>query len=135
MLRNVSRRLPFRPFLRFFYSYVVRGGFLDGKPGYVFCRLLGIYEYLSVAKYYELRRAEDDVRHARALSAVPSFLPDTIKLQARLPVGMLPQLIVQPLMSGSDGAVSQSSGSGDPSGAPAEEAAASATAAVTIGVN
>jgi glycosyltransferase involved in cell wall biosynthesis len=57
-LKNLSRFLPFRPTLRFLYSYLWKGGFLDGKPGYVFCRLLAMYEYLSVAKYYELKRAD-----------------------------------------------------------------------------
>jgi glycosyltransferase involved in cell wall biosynthesis len=70
-LKNLSRSLPFRPTLRFLYSYIWRLGILDGKPGYVFCRLLGIYEYLSVAKYVELKRAEDDRVQARSLSNVP----------------------------------------------------------------
>ena len=70
-LKNLSRVLPFRPALRFLYSYVWKGGFMDGMPGYVFCRLLAIYEYLSVAKYQELRRAEADQKAARSLSAVP----------------------------------------------------------------
>jgi hypothetical protein len=69
-LKNLSRRLPFRPALRFIYSYIFKGGFLDGRPGYVFCRLLAIYEFLSVAKYQELCRAEDDKRRERQLSAV-----------------------------------------------------------------
>ncbi|HEX3356473.1 MAG TPA: glycosyltransferase family 2 protein [Tepidisphaeraceae bacterium] len=72
-LKNVSRHLPFRPMLRFLYSYVYKGGFLDGPAGYVFCRLLSIYEYLSVAKYHELKRAEEDHRKARLLSAVPAI--------------------------------------------------------------
>jgi glycosyltransferase involved in cell wall biosynthesis len=72
-LKNLSRKLPFRPALRFLYSYVVKGGVLDGQPGYVFCRLLAIYEYLSVAKYVELKRAEDDRRMARSLSKVPEW--------------------------------------------------------------
>jgi glycosyltransferase involved in cell wall biosynthesis len=76
-LKNLSRRLPFRPTLRFLYSYIWQGGFLDGKPGYVFCRLLAIYEYLSVAKYYELRRAEDDIRKSRQMSSVPALAPPT----------------------------------------------------------
>jgi glycosyltransferase involved in cell wall biosynthesis len=70
-LKNLSRKLPFRSTLRFLYSYVWKGGFLDGQPGYVFCRLLAIYEYLSVAKYVELKRAEEDRKMARSLSAVP----------------------------------------------------------------
>jgi glycosyltransferase involved in cell wall biosynthesis len=72
-LKNLSRMLPFRPTLRFLYSYIWKGGIFDGQPGYVFCRLLAIYEYLSVAKYIELRRAKDDQRNARSLSAVPAM--------------------------------------------------------------
>ena len=55
-LRNRSRRLPFRPTLRFLYSYVLKRGFLDGYHGYIFCRLLASYEMLNVLKARELRR-------------------------------------------------------------------------------
>jgi glycosyltransferase involved in cell wall biosynthesis len=72
-LKNLSRYLPFRPSLRFLYAYVWKGGWLDGQPGYVFCRLLAIYEYLSVSKYKELKRADADARSARQLSAVPAL--------------------------------------------------------------
>jgi glycosyltransferase involved in cell wall biosynthesis len=54
-LRVWSRRLPFRPALRFFYSYVLKLGFLDGRAGYMFCRLLATYEMLNVFKARELR--------------------------------------------------------------------------------
>jgi glycosyltransferase involved in cell wall biosynthesis len=54
-LRTWSRRLPFRPTLRFFYSYILKRGFLDGYSGYVFCRLLASYEMLNVFKAFELR--------------------------------------------------------------------------------
>ena len=54
-LREWSRRLPFRPALRFFYSYVLKRGFLDGVEGYMFCRLLATYEMLNVFKARELR--------------------------------------------------------------------------------
>jgi glycosyltransferase involved in cell wall biosynthesis len=56
-LRRLAWALPFRPSLRFFYHYVWRAGFLDGYRGYVFCRLMTYYEFLSVAKAAELRRA------------------------------------------------------------------------------
>lgn len=55
-LREWSRRLPFRPTLRFLYSYVLKRGFLDGYAGYVFCRLLATYEMMNVFKAHELRR-------------------------------------------------------------------------------
>lgn len=54
-LKRLVRRLPCRPTLRFLYSYVLRGGFLEGREGYVFCRLLAFYEFLCVAKYKELK--------------------------------------------------------------------------------
>jgi glycosyltransferase involved in cell wall biosynthesis len=55
-LKAFASRLPFRPSLRFAYHYVLRAGFLDGYRGYVFCRLMGFYEFLSVAKAAERRR-------------------------------------------------------------------------------
>ena len=48
--------MPFRPLLRFLYAYVFQLGFLDGYAGLIFCRLLMMYEFLSVAKYYELKQ-------------------------------------------------------------------------------
>jgi glycosyltransferase involved in cell wall biosynthesis len=57
-LRTWSRRLPFRPSLRFFYSYILKLGFLDGREGYMFCRLLATYEMLNVFKARELRTRE-----------------------------------------------------------------------------
>jgi glycosyltransferase involved in cell wall biosynthesis len=57
-LKALSFWLPFRPSLRFFYMYVVRGGFLDGRAGFVYCRLLAIYEYLIVLKAREVNTAQ-----------------------------------------------------------------------------
>jgi glycosyltransferase involved in cell wall biosynthesis len=55
-LKSISQRLPFRPLLRFLYIYIWQKGFLDGRDGYYFARLHATYEFLSVAKTYELRR-------------------------------------------------------------------------------
>jgi glycosyltransferase involved in cell wall biosynthesis len=55
-LRTWSRQLPFRPLLRFLYCFVFKFGFLDGREGYMFCRLLATYEMLNVFKARELRR-------------------------------------------------------------------------------
>ncbi|HEY6008459.1 MAG TPA: glycosyltransferase family 2 protein [Geobacteraceae bacterium] len=57
-LRAWSRRLPFRPTLRFWYSYVWQRGFLDGRAGLTFCRLLAAYEMLIVYKAREGGRRE-----------------------------------------------------------------------------
>ena len=53
-LKLLSHRLPFRPLLRFLYVYVWQKGFLDGREGYLFARLHAMYEFLSVAKTFEL---------------------------------------------------------------------------------
>ena len=55
-LKLLSQRLPCRPLLRFLYIYVWQKGFLDGREGYYFARLHAVYEFLSVAKTYELTR-------------------------------------------------------------------------------
>jgi glycosyltransferase involved in cell wall biosynthesis len=55
-LKELSFRLPCRPSLRFLYMYFLRRGFLDGVPGYHYCRLLSIYEYMIEMKVAELRR-------------------------------------------------------------------------------
>ena len=48
--------LPFKPTLRFILFYIIRLGFLDGKAGYTYARLLSQYEYQIGVKLYELRK-------------------------------------------------------------------------------
>jgi glycosyltransferase involved in cell wall biosynthesis len=55
-LKEAARGLPGRPFLRFCHVYIWQRGFLDGRAGYCFARLHGVYELLSVMKTEELRR-------------------------------------------------------------------------------
>lgn len=55
-LRAFSRAMPFRPVMRFLYVYIWQKGFLDGIEGYYFARLHGFYEFLIVAKTYELKK-------------------------------------------------------------------------------
>jgi len=57
-LKALSFRLPGRPLLRFFYMYFLRRGFLDGWPGYLYCRLLASYEFMIVLKMAEIRRRQ-----------------------------------------------------------------------------
>ncbi len=65
-LRTWSRGLPFRPSLRFIYSYILKLGFLDGPEGYIFCRLLATYEMLNVFKAYERRKKGKTVKKLKA---------------------------------------------------------------------
>ena len=60
-LKALASRLPLRPTLRFVYMYVFRRGFLDGRAGYAYCRLLTTYESMTVAKERELRLREQGV--------------------------------------------------------------------------
>lgn len=46
MRRHVWPRIPFRPLIRFLYMYIVRLGFLDGKPGFHLATLMANYEYM-----------------------------------------------------------------------------------------
>lgn len=57
-LKRLSHHLPFRPTLRFLYVYIFQNGWLDGREGYYFAKLHGFYEFLSVAKAAELRKAQ-----------------------------------------------------------------------------
>jgi len=70
VLRRIWVRLPMRPVLRFLVWYVLRRGFLGGRPGFTFCALMAFYELTITTKMRELetihgentseRRAADD---------------------------------------------------------------------------
>ncbi|PSN14099.1 glycosyltransferase, partial [filamentous cyanobacterium CCP5] len=55
-LKKIWVRLPFKPLLRFMLFYVFRLGFLDGRAGYIYGRLLSQYEYQIGVKLYELKQ-------------------------------------------------------------------------------
>ncbi len=52
--KKIFRRLPCRPTIRFIYTYLFRGGILDGKAGFTYCRLIAWYEWLIVLKEREI---------------------------------------------------------------------------------
>lgn len=54
-LKKVWVHLPLKPILRFVLFYIIQRGFLDGKAGYIYARLLSQYEYQIGVKLYELR--------------------------------------------------------------------------------
>lgn len=89
-LKRLSQRLPFRPLLRFLYVYLWQRGFLDGREGYYFARLHAFYEFLSVAKTYELKKAQQVAQaESLALRGVSKGGDSSI---ARPPVAPAPQL-------------------------------------------
>ncbi|MBD1936076.1 glycosyltransferase family 2 protein [Microcoleus sp. FACHB-68] len=55
-LKRTWVRLPFKPILRFIVFYIIQLGFLDGRAGYIYARLISQYEYQIGIKLYELRK-------------------------------------------------------------------------------
>jgi hypothetical protein len=52
----IFQHLPFRPFLKFLYVYIIQRGFLDGREGYYLARLHAFHEFLCICKTYELKK-------------------------------------------------------------------------------
>jgi len=57
--KQLISRLPFRPVIYFIYVFLFRGGFLDGRDGFVFCRMRAMYQSMVVIKKYDLNRRRD----------------------------------------------------------------------------
>jgi len=55
-LKDLFFRLPARPAIKFFYYYLWRRGFLDGRAGLTYSALQTIYEYFISCKCAELER-------------------------------------------------------------------------------
>jgi len=55
-LKSLGYKVPFRPLLTFVYIYVLRGGFLDGYPGFCYCVLRSVYEFFIDLKKTELQK-------------------------------------------------------------------------------
>lgn len=55
-LKHISRFLPFKPLLHFFWIYIIRLGFLDGYHGFLWAIFHGfVYEMVATAKLFEHR--------------------------------------------------------------------------------
>lgn len=52
--KELFYRLPARPVVKFIFFYIIRRGFLDGKPGFTYAMLQALYEYTIVLKTREL---------------------------------------------------------------------------------
>jgi glycosyltransferase involved in cell wall biosynthesis len=55
-LKDLASHLPCRPICRFLYMYVLRMGFLDGRAGLKYCRMMAMYEAMIDLKVEELWR-------------------------------------------------------------------------------
>lgn len=54
--KNLSFFMPLRGLLRFVWSYVIRGGWLDGGAGLHYCLMVAMYEYWIEVKIREAER-------------------------------------------------------------------------------
>lgn len=79
--QNVFMRMPalFRASAFFFLRYFLKGGFLDGRPGFVWHTLQGFwYRYLIDAKVYQIQRwsATEEISIKQTLN---KYYPDLYK--------------------------------------------------------
>ncbi|MBD1904382.1 glycosyltransferase family 2 protein [Funiculus sociatus GB2-A5] len=75
-LKKVWVRLPFKPLIRFILIYFIQLGFLDGKPGYIYARLMSQYEYQIGIKLYELMQFGGQLNVA---ATTPKAPPQPVK--------------------------------------------------------
>ena len=71
-LKKLWVRLPFKPTLRFILFYIIQLGFLDGKAGYIYGRLLSQYEYQIGVKLYELQKFQGQLNICQTSSVTPT---------------------------------------------------------------
>lgn len=55
-IKRLAVSLPFRGVFYFIYSYVFRLGFLDGRDGFVFCRMKAMYQNMIETNKHDLRK-------------------------------------------------------------------------------
>jgi glycosyltransferase involved in cell wall biosynthesis len=80
-LKKTWVRLPFKPLIRFILIYIVQRGFLDGKPGYIYARLMSQYEYQIGVKLYELMEFGGQLNVAASSSVPPQSVPQPDSLK------------------------------------------------------
>ena len=56
--KELFYRLPARPLIKFLLLYVLKRGFLDGRPGFTYALLQSIYEAMIVLKVQELEQQQ-----------------------------------------------------------------------------
>jgi glycosyltransferase involved in cell wall biosynthesis len=54
--KELFYRLPGRPLIKFILLYLLKRGFLDGRPGFTYALLQSIYEAMILLKVHELER-------------------------------------------------------------------------------
>lgn len=62
MIKDLWTFIPFTPFVRFMYMYVVRFGFMDGRYGFMIAFFYAFQDYVAKTKYLEMRKKSPKVR-------------------------------------------------------------------------
>lgn len=82
-LKKIWVRLPFKPLIRFILVYFLQLGFLDGRAGYIYARLISQYEYQIGVKLYELRQLGGRLNTTAApQSPTPTTAPSVARTDA-----------------------------------------------------
>lgn len=63
-LKRLASRLPFRGLSYFLYCYVMRFGFLDGRDGYVFCRMKAMYQSMIAVYKHGIAKKRIEIERA-----------------------------------------------------------------------
>lgn len=63
VIKRIAGLLPFRGFLYFIYSYIFRLGFLDGRDGFVYCRMRAMYQTMIDVNKHDLRKGLENSEH------------------------------------------------------------------------
>lgn len=58
-MKRLAWGLPGRSLWYFLYAYFIRGGFLEGRDGFVFCRMKAMFHGMIVVKKYDERRKRE----------------------------------------------------------------------------
>lgn len=58
-LKSHLSRFPAWPFIRFLQAYFLSLGFLEGKPGFIYCANMAYYEFLIQIKMREIRQQKN----------------------------------------------------------------------------
>ncbi|HEX4644535.1 MAG TPA: glycosyltransferase family 2 protein [Verrucomicrobiae bacterium] len=77
--KGLFLKLPFRPFIKFFYLMIVRRAFLDGRAGITYAVLQSIYEYFIILKVREMEGGLTKVKPTDAPAAIKPSPASSLK--------------------------------------------------------
>lgn len=74
--KEIATRTPMRPLLQFFYMYIFRKGFLDGRQGLLFCLLHAWFQLVVKEEKRDLIKIKGDSVELHSNAALGLALPD-----------------------------------------------------------